>query len=94
MAQQQDVQEFMRVLFDAIEQSYEQNGQYGAISEIYQGKITSYVKCLKCQRESRTPSNFYDINLSVRNEFENIYNDSIEKAIFNYLQPESLGEGN
>lgn len=75
----------MRVLFDAIEQSYEQNGQYGAISEIYQGKTTSYVKCLNCQKERRRPSNFYDINLSVKNEFENIYNDSLEKAIHHYL---------
>lgn len=56
--------------------------------------MTSYVKCLKCQRERRRPSNFYDINLSVKNEFENVYNDSLEKAIFHYLQPEKLDGSN
>lgn len=35
----------MRVLFDAIEQSFEQNNIYGVIEDLYMGVGAGYVKC-------------------------------------------------
>lgn len=42
---QQDIQEFMRVLFDAIEQSFEVNDVYGAVEELYAGSVSDYIHC-------------------------------------------------
>ena len=38
-------QEFMRVLFDAIEQSFEINQIYGAVEDIYAGESIDYIHC-------------------------------------------------
>jgi hypothetical protein len=36
----------MRVLFDAIEQSFEMNNIYGVVEDIYSGTGTDYIHCL------------------------------------------------
>jgi len=35
----------MRVLFDAIEQSFEQNNIYGVIEDLYMGIGSGFIKC-------------------------------------------------
>ena len=57
------------------------------------GVMMSYVKCLHCLGESKREESFLDLQLTVMNPFENIYNDSIEKGIDQCLIPEKL-EGN
>ena len=93
----------MRVLFDAIEQSFEINNTYGVIEDIYSGEGSDFIKCLECGYRSDRATKFYDLQLPVKNEFENvsslklqlqICNDSIEKAIFGYLRPETLEGAN
>ena len=60
--EQQDVQEFLRVLFDAIEQSFEMAGeQYKLINDLYEGLLTSYVQCKECNYESKNEDKFLDI---------------------------------
>jgi hypothetical protein len=76
--QQHDVQEFCMQLFDAIEQSFEQNGIFGVIGELYEGFSTGFVKCLTCAYESHRDSKFFDLQLTVKNDFDNEYNSSIE----------------
>ena len=66
------IQEFQRVLFDAIEQSFEINDIYGVISDLYEGVGTDFVKCEECGYQSQIQSKFYDLQLTVRNEFENV----------------------
>jgi len=68
-------------LFDAVEQSFEQNGTYGVIAELYQGEKRDYVKCLKCNYESPQEAKFFDLQLVVQNQFENVQNSSIEQAL-------------
>ena len=46
--QQHDVQEFCRVLFDAIEESVKGTECENMISSLYEGIMTDYVKCLGC----------------------------------------------
>lgn len=92
--QQHDVQEFCRVLFDAIEESVKGTDSENLISSLYEGIMTDYVKCLTCQNESTRTDRFLDLSLTVRNDFEKIRNDSIEKALQNYIKPELLNESN
>ena len=81
----------MRVLFDAIEQSFEQNNIYGVIEDLYMGVGASYVKCSECGYTSRTENRFCDIQLPIKNEFDGTpANESIEQALFKYLCPTTL----
>jgi ubiquitin carboxyl-terminal hydrolase 47 len=45
--QQHDVQELCRVMFDALEKNWKDTDQANLITQLYQGKIKDYVKCLK-----------------------------------------------
>ena len=45
--QQHDVQELSRVMFEALEKMFKGTEQENLISELYQGKIKDYVKCLE-----------------------------------------------
>jgi ubiquitin C-terminal hydrolase len=72
----------MRVLFDAIEQSFEINDIYGVISDLYAGSSSDFILCHTCGFRSEKSSTFYDLQLPVNNEFENVQNDSVEKAMF------------
>ena len=81
----------MRVLFDAIEQSFEQNNIYGVIEDLYMGVGASYVRCSECGYTSRTENRFCDIQLPIKNEFDGTpANESIEQALFKYLCPTTL----
>jgi ubiquitin carboxyl-terminal hydrolase 47 len=58
--EQQDVQEFCRVLFDAIDKSFKLKLKEddavvtndSSMSDLYEGISQSYVKCLTCRNES------------------------------------------
>jgi ubiquitin C-terminal hydrolase len=88
--QQHDVQEFCRVLFDAIEQSMEGTNQSNVINELYEGTYIDYVKCLNCNNESCREDKFLDISLAVRNDFDKVYNKSVEMALENFSKHEEL----
>jgi hypothetical protein len=62
----------MRVLFDAIEQSFEINNTYGVVEDIYSGEGSDFIKCLECGYRSDRATKFYDLQLPIRNEFENV----------------------
>ena len=88
--QQQDVQEFLRVLFEALEQSFEIAGEkYTLTADLYEGTLSSYVSCKECPYESNNEQQFLDIQLPIKNEFgTGVVNSSLEMAIENYLKPE------
>lgn len=92
--EQHDCQEFIRILFDAIEKTFAGNKNEHFISDIYGGISQNYVKCLECSSESIRDENFLDIGLTVKNHFDKIYNDNILKAFQNYLKPELLSGEN
>lgn len=64
------------------------------INNLYEGKMIDYVKCQECGYESSRQDNFLDLSLTVRNEFDKIYNDSVEKALENYIKPDELSGDN
>ena len=91
---QHDVQEFCRVLFDAIERSVKGTAQEAIINDLYQGVLIDYVKCQTCGVESQREDKFLDVSLAVRNDTDHIYNDSLEKALDTFVRPETLSGTN
>ena len=63
---QHDVQEFNRVLQDALETKMKGTPAEGAISDIFKGKMKSYIKCRDIDFESSRIEDFYDIQLNVK----------------------------
>lgn len=50
--QQHDVQELLRVLFDALEEEWADTPQASVIQDLYQGELVDYVLCTVCKTES------------------------------------------
>ena len=92
--QQHDVQEFCRVLFEAIEKSTKETNSAKFIQDLYEGIYEDYVKCSSCNTESIREDKFLDLSLTIKNQHERIYNDSVEKALTGFVRPEYLTEAN
>lgn len=61
------------------------------VNDLYQGLVTSFVKCKTCDYESSNQEKFLDIQLPIKNEFgTGVVNSSVEMAIENYLKPDHL----
>jgi len=93
LMEQHDIQELCRVLFEAIEISF-LNSEENFIDKLYAGETASIVKCLECGFMSQRKDRFLDISLPVRNEFDKIYNSSLEMALLNMLREEKLEKDN
>ncbi|XP_014289720.1 ubiquitin carboxyl-terminal hydrolase 47 isoform X1 [Halyomorpha halys] len=91
--QQHDIQELCRVMFDALEQEFKDTEQADLINQLYQGKMTDYVKCLECGTEKFREDTFLDIPLPVRPFGSTVAYGSVEEALRAFVQPETL-EGN
>ena len=63
---QHDVQELLRVLFDALEAELVGTAQEGALAELYGGEWEEFVQCRACLRESARASAFHELSLPVR----------------------------
>ncbi|XP_059615711.1 ubiquitin carboxyl-terminal hydrolase 47 isoform X2 [Phlebotomus argentipes] len=92
--QQHDIQELCRVMFDALEQKFKNTQQADLINQLYQGKMTDYVKCLECGTEKSREDTFLDIPLSVKPFGSTVAYGSVEEALRAFVQPETLEEGN
>ena len=52
---QHDVQELLRVLFDALEAELKGTPQAEVLRALYTGELSDYVQCRSCLTESSTP---------------------------------------
>lgn len=93
LLEQHDIQELCRVLFEAIENSF-LDVEENFINDLYSGDTASIVRCLECGYQSERKDRFLDISLPVRNEFDKIYNSSLEMALLNMLREEKLEKEN
>ena len=64
------------------------------ISDLYQGTNTDFVKCKTCDYESKRDARFFDLQLTVKNEFDNVHNKSVEEALKNFLNIDTLSGDN
>jgi len=87
---QHDVQELMRVLFDALENVLKGTEQENLINELYQGTMKDYVKCLECGNESSRTDKYLDIPLVIRGFGETKAVSSIEEALQKFVTSEDL----
>ncbi|XP_017070962.1 ubiquitin carboxyl-terminal hydrolase 47 [Drosophila eugracilis] len=92
--QQHDIQELCRVMFDALEQKFKNTKQANLISNLYEGKMNDYVKCLECNTEKTREDTFLDIPLPVRPFGSSSAYGSIEEALRAFVQPETLDGNN
>lgn len=91
---QQDIQEFCRVLFNAIEESFKIINRPWRINELYQGWMDDYLKWTECGYERNIISEYLDLSLPIHDPWSNISNSSLEEALENYVKPEVLDGDN
>ena len=91
---QQDIQEFWRVLFNAIEESFKIINKPWKINELYQGWMKDYLKCTEWGYERNIISEYMDLSLPIHDPFSNINNSSLEEALENYVKSEVLDGDN
>ena len=93
--EQHDVQEFLRVLFDALETELEGTPQADALRRLYRGQWCDYVECKTCGHQSERASAFDDVNLAIR-AFDATQTPirTLEGALAAFLEPETLDGDN
>lgn len=84
---QQDIQEFNRVLFEAIEKSLILSTQPHLIKELYEGQLVHFTKCLQCHSESAREEGFQDLILVIKNLYERVYSGCLELSLQRYIKP-------
>ncbi|KAI8343131.1 hypothetical protein BC941DRAFT_410498 [Chlamydoabsidia padenii] len=85
---QHDVQEFNRVLQDNLEVKMKGTPADGAISNLFKGKMKSYIKCINVDYESSRVEDFYDIQLNVKG-CKNLYDSFQEYVAIETLEGEN-----
>ena len=88
---QNDVQEFCRVLLDAIERSLCRSS---FISSLFQGLLIDYVRYQSCHTESHREDQFLDLSLAIHSHSDNLSYNSLEKALDAFIRPETLTGSN
>lgn len=81
---QHDVQEFLRVLLDKLENKMKATCVEGSIPRLFEGKTISYCRCKHIDYTSRLTETYYDIQLNIKGK-KNIY-ESFE----DYIEPQTL----
>ena len=87
---QQDIQEFNRVLFEALQKSLHNSPSARLIKDLYEGELARFTKCLSCHHESVTHESFQDVILIVKDLYGRIYSDTLELSLQRYIKPELL----
>ncbi|CAK1547100.1 unnamed protein product [Leptosia nina] len=85
---QHDVQEFLRVLLDKLENKMKGTAVEGTIPKLFEGKMTSFIKCKNVNCTSARVETFYDIQLSVKGK------NDIYESFKDYISTELLDGDN
>ncbi|XP_062529306.1 ubiquitin carboxyl-terminal hydrolase 7 isoform X3 [Bombyx mori] len=85
---QHDVQEFLRVLLDKLENKMKGTLVEGTVPKLFEGKMTSFIKCKNVNCTSTRVETFYDIQLSVKG------NNNIYESFKDYISTELLDGDN
>ncbi|XP_034830302.1 ubiquitin carboxyl-terminal hydrolase 7-like [Maniola hyperantus] len=85
---QHDVQEFLRILLDKLEVKMKLTVVEGTVPKLFEGKMTSFIKCKNVNCTSTRVETFYDIQLTIK-EMKNIY-----ESFKDYISTELLDGDN
>ncbi len=92
LSEQQDIQELVMQLFQAIEQS--DPDKRLNVRQLYEGTLSDYVKCTVCGHVSERKDCFINLSVPINDPFTKTCNSSLEMALENYLKPETLSGTN
>jgi ubiquitin C-terminal hydrolase len=95
--EQQDVNEMLVLLFDALEVKFKGTPQAGLIRALYQGEYQDYVQCRECGHKAgagRQPFQASDINIAIREFGCTTPISSIEEGLAKYFKSELLDGDN
>ncbi|XP_065225865.1 ubiquitin carboxyl-terminal hydrolase 7 [Planococcus citri] len=81
---QHDVQEFLRVLLDKLENKMKGTCVEGTVPKLFEGKMESFIKCKNVNYESKRSETFYDIQLNVKGK------KNIDESFRDYVTTEIL----
>jgi ubiquitin carboxyl-terminal hydrolase 7 len=85
---QHDVQEFLRVLLDKLENKMKNTSIEGTIPKLFEGKMISYIKCKNVDYTSTKIETFYDIQLNIKGK------KNIDESFKDYISSEVLDGDN
>ncbi|CAK4618722.1 unnamed protein product [Aphanomyces euteiches] len=91
---QHDVQEFYRVLFEALKKSLQGTHDANLISDLFEGQLKEYIQCATCGDERSRLENFIDLGLSLRPDRWTSLVSSVEEAIKLFTKPEIFSGDN
>lgn len=86
--EQQDVQEFSRILMDRMESKMKDLEIEKALPDLFVGQMKTYITCMNVDYESSRPEDFWDIQLNVRG------NDTLDDSFKDYVQVETMDGDN
>ena len=92
--QQQDVQELMRVMFDALEESFKGTEMENIIDHLYAGDLIDYLRCIDVDYHSERVDKFLDFALAIVPFGSDQALHSLSACIETYLRPEILDGDN
>ena len=92
---QNDVQELIRKLFEALENKlkvseHADEKQKNIIQDLYQGTMIDYIKCKDCKYVSPKNDSFLDLNLTVKAFGAEKAFKSLEESLTDYLKAETI----
>ncbi|EGD73850.1 hypothetical protein PTSG_05545 [Salpingoeca rosetta] len=88
--QQHDVQELLRVLFDALEEEWQDTPLATTIKDLYEGEIHDYVSCTECGYESARTDKFMDVPLVIKPFGSEKIMTSVEEAMHKFVEVERM----
>ncbi|CCH60493.1 hypothetical protein TBLA_0C07020 [Henningerozyma blattae CBS 6284] len=81
---QHDVQELNRILMDRLESRMKGTSVEGKLTDVFVGKMKSYIKCVNIDYESSRVEDFWDIQLNVKGL------EGLANAFENYIEVELM----
>lgn len=91
---QHDIQELCRVMFDALEKTWQNTEQADLINQLYQGRMKDCVQCLQCAWESSKTVAYQDIPLAVKPFGEGRAYSTVEESLRAFCSHELLDGNN
>ncbi|XP_037936694.1 ubiquitin carboxyl-terminal hydrolase 7-like [Teleopsis dalmanni] len=85
---QHDVQEFLRILLDKLETTMNNTSLEGTMRRLFEGKMSSYIKCKNVDYNSIRYETFYDIQLNIKDKKD------IFESFKEYIASENLNGDN
>ena len=86
--EQQDVQELSRILMDKMEERMKGTPAEKTLSDLFVGRMKTYIDCIHVDFESSRPEDFWDIQLNVRG------NPTLDDSFKDYIQVETMDGDN